>query len=89
MRQLLTTPRFDRRLEFFLKRHPELIATVHKSMTALAADRHPINLKLHKLGGVLKGCLGASISYEYRIIFVFGPGTICFIDIGTHDEVYR
>ena len=88
MRQLLTTPRFDRRFEFFLKRHPELTTTVHKVMTDLVGDRHPTNLKPHKLRGVLRGCLGASISYEYRIVFVFGPGTICFIDIGSHDEVY-
>ena len=89
MRQLLTTPRFDRRLEIFLKRHPELKTTVHQVMTALVGDRYPVNLKTHKLGGILKGCLGASISYEYRIIFILSSDTICFIDIGTHDEVYR
>ncbi|MBI4133497.1 plasmid stabilization protein [Candidatus Uhrbacteria bacterium] len=72
-----------------MKRHPELTATVRHVMTVLAGERHPANAKLHKLGGVLKGCFGASISYGYRIVFVFGPGTICFIDIGTHDEVYR
>lgn len=89
MRQLRTTPRFDRRLEIFLKRHPELITTVHHVMTVLVGDRYLANVKPHKLGGVLKGCLGASISYEYRIVFVLCPGAVCFIDIGTHDEVYR
>jgi mRNA-degrading endonuclease YafQ of YafQ-DinJ toxin-antitoxin module len=89
MRQVFTTPRFDRRLEIFLKRHPELTATVHRVMTVLAGERHPASLKPHKLGGVLKGCLGVNISYEYRIVFVLSPDAICFIDIGTHDEVYR
>ncbi|OGM90753.1 hypothetical protein A2755_03085 [Candidatus Wolfebacteria bacterium RIFCSPHIGHO2_01_FULL_48_22] len=89
MRRLLTTPRFDRRLETFLKRHPELTATVHRAMTVLTGERYPANFRTHKLGGILKGCLGASISFEYRIVFVLSPGTICFIDIGTHDEVYR
>jgi mRNA-degrading endonuclease YafQ of YafQ-DinJ toxin-antitoxin module len=89
MKQVLTTPRFDRRLELFLRRHPELIATTKRVMTVLSANHYPVNLKLHKLGGVLKGSLGASISYEYRLTFVLEPNAICFIDIGTHDEVYR
>ncbi len=89
MRQLETTPRFDRRLKVFLKRHPELTTTVHRLMNVLTGDHYPVNLKLHKLGGILRGCLGASISYEYRIVFVLQPGIICFIDVGTHDEVYR
>lgn len=89
MRQLLTTPRFDRRLKLFLKRHPELTAVVHRVMTILVGDHYPVNLKLHKLGGILGGCLGASISYEYRIVFVLRADAICFIDIGTHDDVYR
>ncbi len=89
MRQLLTTPRFDRRLVVFSKRHPELVSAINSVMTILTGDSHPANLKLHKLGGVLKGCLGASISYEYRLVFILNPHTICFIDIGTHDEVYR
>ena len=89
MRQLLTTPRFDRRLKLFLKRHPELAVTVHRVMTVLVGDHYPANLKLHKLEGILAGCLGASISYEYRLVFILRPDTVCFIDIGTHDDVYR
>lgn len=89
MKQVLTTPRFDRRLELFLRRHPDLTVATKRAMTVLASDTYPANLKLHKLGGVLKGCLGASISYEYRITFVLGTDSICFIDVGTHDEVYR
>lgn len=89
MRRLLTTPRFDRRLKLFLKRHPELTMAVQRVMTALVGDRYPATLKLHKLGGVLEDCLGASVSYEYRIVFVLRADAICFIDIGTHDDVYR
>jgi mRNA-degrading endonuclease YafQ of YafQ-DinJ toxin-antitoxin module len=89
MRRILTTSRFDRRLELFLRRHPELVAETRRIMNVLTADKYPTGLKLHKLGGILKGCLGASISYEYRIIFILDADAICFIDIGTHDEVYR
>ncbi len=89
MRKLLTTSRFDGRMRSFLKHHSELTIAVRRAMNVLVSDRHPSNLKTHKLGGILKGCSAASISYEYRIVFMLRPGTICFIDIGAHDEVYR
>lgn len=89
MRKLLTTSRLDGRMRSFLKHHPELTIEVRRAMNGLVGDRHPSNLKMHKLGGMLKGCLAASISYEYRIVFILRPGMICFIDIGAHDEVYR
>lgn len=89
MRRVFSTPRFERRLETFLRRHPELTASTKRVMTALAGDRHPASMKVHKLGGVLKDCLGASLSYEYRVIFVLEADAIYFIDIGSHDDVYR
>lgn len=89
MRQVLTTPRFERRLGFFVERHLELTDTVYRTMKLLASARHPASLKVHKLSGVLKDCFGASISYEYRIVFTLVSNTICFIDIGSHDAVYR
>ncbi len=88
MRRVLTTSRFDRRLELFLRRHPELTTVTRRVMNVLAGNRYPASLKLHKLGGILKGCLGASISYDYRITFVLKTNSIYFLDIGTHDEVY-
>ncbi len=60
MKHVFTTPRFDRRLKLFLVRHPELHALTKHTMSVLASDKYPAHLKLHKLGGVLKGTLGAS-----------------------------
>ncbi|PIR87339.1 MAG: plasmid stabilization protein [Candidatus Harrisonbacteria bacterium CG10_big_fil_rev_8_21_14_0_10_49_15] len=89
MKRLLTTPRFDRRLERFVRRHPELKDVVFESMTALLKNSPPQSLKLHKLGGILKGCYGASVSHAYRLVFVMDSDSVCFLDVGTHDEVYR
>ncbi len=89
MRKLLTTPRFDKRLHLFLRHHSELTPVVEKIMNYLASDKYPVNLKIHKLNGILQGSMAANISYEYRIIFVVNAEKICFIDIGNHDEVYR
>lgn len=89
MRRVLSTPRFERRLSAFLARHPGLVSRVKEVMTVLAGDNKSARLKFHKLGGLLKGSFAASISYEHRIVFVLSRDEICFIDIGTHDDVYR
>jgi len=88
MRKVLTTPRFERRLRSFLDSHPDLEAEVADVMHHVAADT-VAGLRVHPLKGVLKGCRAAKISYEYRVVFVSKRGSVCFVDIGTHDDVYR
>ena len=87
MRKVLTTPRFERRLERFIQGHPDLEQAVEEAMMLIASD-DASSLRVHALKGILKGCRAARISYEYRIVFVLKRGTACFIDIGTHDDVY-
>ena len=88
MRVILTTSRFERRLKIFTLRHPGLISKINQVMKLAASNyKHP-SLKTHGLGGNLRGCFGASISYEYRIIFVVGKDSVYFIDIGDHDHAY-
>lgn len=88
MRIILTTSRFEKRLKIFTIRHPELISKVNKVMKLVASDYKHLSLKTHKLGGSLRDCYGASISYEYRVVFVIDTDSICFIDIGDHDHLY-
>ncbi len=88
MRKVFTTPRFERRLKAFLETHPDLDPAVEYAMGRVAADKAE-GLRAHSLKGVFKGCRSARISYEYRIVFVLKKGVVTFIDIGTHDDVYR
>ncbi len=88
MRAVLVTPRFERKLVDFINCHPELDILVESVMDAIASDKTD-TIRKHPLKGILKGCHAARISYEYRIVFVLEKGQVCFIDIGTHDEVYR
>lgn len=47
-------------------------------------------LDTHQLHGKDDGKWAYSIDYDYRIKFVFlGKGRVLYIDIGTHDELYR
>lgn len=46
-------------------------------------------LKTHPLTGNLKGMYSFSVTYGKRIIYMIIGKTAIFIDIGSHDEVYR
>ena len=87
--RIFTTRRFDRRLVSFAKSHPDLLSAVREMMVEISEDPLKPNLRTHKLSGPLKGCLAASINYEYRIVFTMDSDGVCFIDIGSHDDVYR
>lgn len=44
----------------------------------------------HKLHGKDEGRWAYSVDYDYRIKFTFvGDHKVLYVDIGTHDEVYR
>ena len=58
-------------------------------MELIAKDRHASSLRTHRLKGALAECFASSLSREYRIVFVFDTARVLFIDIGTHDDVYR
>ena len=84
MREVVTTPRFDKRLVSFAKRHPEFKELVRKLMSDIALGES----KTHVLHGVMRGSRAARISQQYRLVFVLESDAVIFIDIGSHDEVY-
>ena len=47
------------------------------------------SLRTHRLKGALAECFAARLSREYRIVFIFDAVRVVFLDIGTHDDVYR
>lgn len=86
--KIFATPRFERRLKAFLYLHQDLLKITRKKMKEIAHDPFASNLKTHKLSGYLKYCFASSITRHYRIIFTVNGDELCFIDIGSHDEVY-
>lgn len=87
--KIFTTPRFERRLKAFIGLHPDLSKTVRKRMKEIANNPFSLNLKTHKLSGLLKECFASRVTYGYRIVFVVDNNELCFIDIGSHDEIYE
>ena len=89
MRAILTTGRFEKRLTTFVHRHPELASETKSMMQLIATDPYAAPLRTHRLKGILAGCLASRLSRGFRIVFVLEAECVVFVDIGTHDEVYR
>ena len=87
--RIYTTSRFERRLKSFLKSRPDLSDKVRGAIADITATPFSRHLKTHKLSGPLKRCLAARITHGYRIIFLLTDDELCFIDIGSHDELYK
>ena len=64
-------------------------ATVDEAMLLIGENPAAPSLRTHVLKGTFAGCFAARLSREYRIVFVLAPDRVTFIDIGTHDDVYR
>jgi addiction module RelE/StbE family toxin len=89
MRRVFATPRFQKRLATFLSRHPDLSVTVDEVVLQIEQNPAAPSLHTHRLKGPFSGCSASRLSREYRIVFVLAADRVTFIDIGTHDDVYR
>ena len=89
MRRVFFASRFEKKLKLFYSRHPEFSDAIEAAVIAIATDPHAAALKTHRLHGALADCFASRFSREYRIVFVLAADRVTFIDIGTHDDVYR
>lgn len=88
MPRLVYSKHFAKSLRDFLRKHPDLEVSTRERLFILQNNPKDRRLKIHKLTGKLKGLLGASLTYEYRLIFYWEDHAIFLVAIGTHDEVY-
>jgi len=84
------TPSFIKAAKRFAKRHPELKQKTAIALLALEQDPFQPSLRLHGLGGKLKGVYAIRITYSYRITLTLQitEHVIVLLDIGDHDDVY-
>ena len=91
MVSLVWTPRFTHSADRFARRISGLRAKFVAVLHDLEQDPLQPHLKLHILGGKLKGIQAVSLTYDYRITLtvVVTDKEITLLDIGSHNEVYR
>jgi len=84
------TPSFIKAAKRFARRHPELKRKTAMALLALEQDPFQPSLKLHGLGGKLKGIHAIRITYSYRITLTLkiSEHVVTLLNIGDHDDVY-
>ena len=82
---------YAKRLIKFLKKHKDITPKYVKVIRLLEADPFHPSLRLHKLSGKLSMLHSVSIDMQYRITieFYMEDEKIIFVNIGTHDGVYK
>lgn len=88
--QLIFTTQYEKRVAYFLKRHPELEKQYLKTLQLLELNPHHPSLRLHALSGRLQGLYSVSINLSYRITIelLIHDNEIIPINVGDHDVVY-
>lgn len=87
---LIFTDQYNRRAARFLKRHPSVTAQYTKTLLLVQTNPHHPSLRLHALGGRLRGLHSISINVSYRITIelLIRDHQIIPINLGDHDSVY-
>ena len=81
--------RVDKKLQKIGKSNFNLLNLVEKQWRIFEKDeRHP-SLRIHKLKGKLNNYWSLSVGMGIRMIYFIEDNRACFVDIGTHDKVYR
>lgn len=85
--------RLDKKLQKELldisKKDPKLAKLIAKQLNLFKVNPKHKSLRTHKLSGELKNLWSISISQSIRMIYILDKDEAYFIDIGTHDEVYK
>lgn len=74
MFELVPTTLFERRLERFRRRHPELKARLTRLFQDLEQDPFQPHLRLHGLTGQLEGVSAVVLTYDYRVTLTIDTG---------------
>ncbi len=84
------SPYVQKTINQIYKKNKKLAGKIQKQILLFESNpKHP-SLRLHKLSGTLDNMWSLSISTSIRMVYrLINHETAYFVDIGTHDEVYR
>lgn len=87
--QIRLDEKLQKGLEEINKKDLKFSNRIKKQLTLFALNpRHKL-LRVHKLSGELGNMWSISITKDIRMVYIQSGDEAYFIDIGTHDEVYK
>lgn len=84
------SPLVQQKISQLNKKDKKLVIKIEKQIKLFESNpKHP-SLRTHKLTGNLTNRWSISISKGLRMVYlILGKDMAYFVDLGTHDEVYR
>lgn len=82
-------PTFLKAFKRLVKRSPNLKRKALKRIFLFQNNPFHNSLHSHKLTGRLQDFFSFSVTADTRVVYYWKKGSAVFIDIGTHDEVYK
>jgi len=77
-------------LQSIKRKDHKLIVQFHKQLRLFQSNPKHQSLRLHKLSGKLQNRWSISINRSVRMVYILlNQNEAYFVEIGTHDEVYR
>lgn len=88
--RLKFSPEVIRDLRKIKKKDKHLALSIKKQLFLFGNDPGHPSLRVHKLSGKVEHKWSISINMGLRMVYILlENGVAYFVDIGTHDEVYR
>jgi addiction module RelE/StbE family toxin len=87
MKEIRFSPQFTRYYRQRIARDKELKRQYQESVEAFLTDRALVND--HALENIMQGKRAFSINHDYRVIYLDRDEYYLFVDVGTHEQVYR
>lgn len=83
------SPLFVARYKKISKKNKKQGNLIKEKIALFLSNKTHSSLRLHKLQGNLKEAWSISVDRKIRILLYQDTNSISFVDIGSHDEVYR
>ena len=87
--RILFSSDFEKRLKKITKSNNKLIDQIENKIILYESNVNHPSLRLHRLTGKQKDFWSISVDKKIRIIVKLVDDVAYFVDIGTHDEVYK
>lgn len=81
--------RFIKNFDKRIKTNSNLLEKFNSRYKLFIKDKSNFLLHNHRLTGLMKGKQSFSITGDIRVIFQESRDSVEFLDIGTHNQVYR
>lgn len=89
MNELRRSKQFEKNFKKRISPHKKLVLQFEERLALFISGVTDSPINDHALVGVLKGRRSFSITSDIRVIYEEINGLVIFMDIGTHNQVYK